>query len=159
MNIIGVEEKDKFRFFVQYRGKSTDQFAKALHDCQAPCVVVMTLRKLRTVMPSLKPPVEDVMRSGVIYQIECPCCQACYVGCTNQHLITRSKQHRDRQGPVRTQFSQCNVVLETSMIKVLALTQKSEKHLLTLEALYIRDIRPSLNTQDSYKSRELKIRF
>ena len=45
MNINGVEEKDKFRFFVQYRGKSTDQFAKALHDCQAPCVVVMTLRK------------------------------------------------------------------------------------------------------------------
>ena len=107
VNSNGVEEKDKFRFFVQYRGKSTDQFAKALHDCQAPCVVVMTLRKLRTVMPSLKPPVEDVMRSGVIYQIECPRCQAFYVGCTEQHLITRFKEHRSRQGPVRTHFVFC----------------------------------------------------
>ena len=78
-----VEEKDKFRFFVQYRGKSSDQFAKALHDCDAPVRVVMTLRKLRTVLPSLKPPVENVMRSRVIYQIECPRCQACYVGCTD----------------------------------------------------------------------------
>ena len=96
VNINGVKEKDNFRFFVQYRGKSTDQFAKALHDCQAPCVGVMTLRKLRTVMPSLKPPVEGVMRSGVIYQIKCPRCQACYVGCTDRHLITRFKEHRSR---------------------------------------------------------------
>ena len=119
----------------------------------------MTLRKLRTVLPSLKPPVENVMRSGVIYQIEFPRCQACYVGCTDRHLITRFKEHRSRQGPVRTHFSQCNVVLEIDMIRILASTAKSEKHLFTLKALFIREISPSLNTQDSNKSRELKVRF
>ena len=35
---------DKMKFFVQYRGKSTEQLAQALHKCQAPCSVVMTLR-------------------------------------------------------------------------------------------------------------------
>ena len=52
------DPSDKFKFFVQYRGKSTEQLAQALHKCQAPCSVIMTLRKLKTVAPSLKPPIE-----------------------------------------------------------------------------------------------------
>ena len=63
-----IDEKDKFKVFIQYRGKSSDHFANSLHKCQAPCRVIMTLRKLKTVMPSLKPPVEKVLRSGVIYK-------------------------------------------------------------------------------------------
>ena len=77
-----IDEKDKFKLFIQYRGKSSDHFAHSLHKCQAPCRVIMTLRKLKTVMPSLKPPVEKVLRSGFIYKIECPRCRACYVGQT-----------------------------------------------------------------------------
>ena len=144
---------------MQYRGKSTDHFAKSLHNCQAPCVVIMTLRKLKTVMPSLKPPVEKVLRSGVVYKIECPRCQACYVGQTGRHLITRFKEHQSRKGPVKTHFSECQVHLEIDRVEILASTQKSEKHLLTLEALFIREVRPSLNSKDEYKSRELRITF
>ena len=33
------------------------------------------------------------------------------------------------------------------------------EHLLTLEALYIGEIRPELNTKDEYQSRELTIKF
>ena len=119
----------------------------------------MILRKLKTVMPSLKPPVEKVLRSGVIYKIECPRCQACYVGQTGRHLITRFKEHQNRRSPVKAHFSECNVPLELDHVEILASSQKSEKHRLTLEALYIREIRPSLNTKDEFKSRELRIKF
>ena len=156
---LNVDEKDKFRLFVQYRGKSTDHFAKSLHNCQAPCRVIMTLRKMKTVMPSLKPPVEKVLRSGVVYQIKCPRCQACYVGQTGRHLTTRFKEHQSKKGPVKTHFSECNILLEIDMVEILACSQKSEQHRLTLEALFIREIKPSLNTKDEYKNRELRIRF
>ena len=156
---LNVDEKDKFRLFVQYRGTSTDHFAKSLHNCEAPCRVIMTLRKLKTVMPSLKPPVEKALRSGVVYQIKCPRCQACYVGQTGRHLTTRFKEHQSKKGPVKTHFSECGVPLEIDMVEILASNQKSEQHRLTLEALFIREIKPSLNTKDEYRSRELRIRL
>ena len=74
-----IDKYDHFKFFIQYRGKCTEQFAKALHNCKAPCRVIMTLRKLKTVMPSLKPEVEYKFRSGVVYKIVCPRCQVSYV--------------------------------------------------------------------------------
>ena len=30
------DKYDHFKFFIQYRGKCTEQFAKALHNCKAP---------------------------------------------------------------------------------------------------------------------------
>ena len=55
--------------------------------------------------------------------------------------------------------SECNVPLEMDNMEILASSQNSEKHRLTLEALYIREIIPSLNTKDEFKSRELRIKF
>ena len=155
---VSVRDKDAFKLFVQYRGKATEHFARALHQCEAPCTVVMTLRKLKTVMPSLKPPVEKDLRSGVVYQITCPRCQACYVGQTRRHLITRFREHKSRKGPVKTHFAQCQVSVEMNNVEILSSTQKGERHLLTLEALFIRDIKPVLNTKDEYRSRTLRIK-
>ena len=154
-----VRDKDAFKLFVQYRGKATEHFARALHQCEAPCTVVMTLRKLKTVMPSLKPPVEKDLRSGVVYQITCPRCQACYVGQTGRHLITRFREHKNRKGPVKTHFAQCQVSVEMTNVEILSSTQKGERHLLTLEALFIREIKPVLNTKDEYRSRTLRIKL
>ena len=58
VNSNGVEEKDKFRFFVQYRGKSTGTLC---------CGYDFEKTENRD---ALKPPVKDVMRSGVIDQID-----------------------------------------------------------------------------------------
>ena len=74
------EEIPKRAIFIQYRGKFTEDYARKLHKIKAPCNVIMTLRKLKTVLPSLKPPVEKVLRSGVVYKIECAVCSAAYVG-------------------------------------------------------------------------------
>ena len=47
-------------------------------------------------------------------------------------------------------------------IEILASTSKNEKHLLTLEALYIREEKPYLNTQNAkeeFKRRTLRVTF
>ena len=156
-----IEDKDKFKLFVQYRGKCSEHYARALHNIQAPCKVIMTLRKLKTVLPSLKPPVEWSFRSDVIYQITCPRCQVRYVGQTDRHVITRFGEHKDRDAPVANHFTGCGVSVEKENIEILASTIKSVSHLKILEALYIRELKPFLNTQlkKDYSSRRLRIKF
>ena len=149
----------KFPLVLQYRGKCTEEYARALHHCSAPCSIIMTLRKLKTTMPSLKPPVEKMIRSGVIYQISCPRCTACYVGQTSRHLQTRFREHTKNQGPVKTHLHQCNATITEEHINILSSTSRGESHLLTLEALYIQELDPKINTKDEYRSRTLTIRI
>ena len=154
-----IENKDKFLFFVQYRGKCTEEYARSLHKLNAPCRIVMTLRKLKTVLPSLKPPVEKIMRSNVVYKITCPRCQSCYVGQTKRQLQRRFTEHLQK-GPVKIHTAKCNVDLDPYCdIQILGSTSRGEKHLMTLEALFQKDISPSLNTKEEYKSRTLSIKF
>lgn len=158
---VNIDRKELFKFFIQYRGKCTEHFARALHNLKAPCVMIMTLRKLKTVMPSLKPRVEMEFRSGVVYKIVCPRCHVSYVGETTRHLLTRHTEHKNNHGPVKTHFSSCGLSLTWDDISILSSTFKSEDQLRTLEALYIREHSPVLNTQEtkSYKAKTLKIKF
>ena len=142
---------------IQYRGKATEDYARALHRCQAPCTVVMTLRKVKTVLPSLKPPVEKMLRSGIVYQITCPRCSACYVGQSSRHLQTRFREHLRNQGPMRQHLQQCATTITEEDVKILASTSRGEIYLMTLEALWIRELKPSINTKDEYRSRTLVI--
>ena len=57
----------KFPLVIQYRGKCTEDYARALHHCSAPCTIIMTLRKLKTTMPSLKPPVVRKWSEAELY--------------------------------------------------------------------------------------------
>ena len=150
-------EKAKLR--VQYRGKCTEDYARALHKIQAPCVIVMTLRKLKSVLPSLKPAVEKMIRSGVVYQLQCPRCKACYVGETCRHMQTRFKEHLQRAGPMKKHLAKCNTTLTPKEVDILQQTARGEGFLLTLEALHIRERKPTINTKDEYRSRELTIKL
>ena len=146
--------------FIQYRGKCTEAFARALHRCKAPCTVVMTLRKLRSVLPSLKPSVEKEIRSGVVYKVQCPRCKACYVGCTTRHLITRSSEHRtQKKKTMAKHLKACNAQITCDDFEILASTSRGQDYLETLEALYIRQINPTINTKDEYRSKELTIKL
>ena len=97
------------------------------------------------------------IRSGVIYQISCPRCTACYVGQTSRHLQTRFREHTKNQGPVKTHLHQCNTTITEEHINILSSTSRGESHLLTLEALYIQELDPKINTKDEYRSRTLTI--
>ena len=155
----GIDKRDLFKFFLQYRGKCTEHFAKSLHSCGAPCMLVMTIRKVKTMMPSLKPIVDDNLKSCLVYKIDCPRCRSCYVGQTARHLQTRISEHMNKTGPVKKHFLECGVNFDHDCVSILASVGKSEKHLMTLEALFIREFRPTLNTKDEYRRRELKIRI
>ena len=144
---------------IQYRGKCTEDYARALHKIDAPCNVIMTLRKLKTVLPSLKPSVEKMLRSNVVYQITCPRCQACYVGQTCRHLHSRFREHIKNQGPLKNHMKMCDSNITEENVKILTSTSKGEPRLLTLEALYIRELKPSINTKDEYRRRTLTIKL
>ena len=152
-------DNEMFRFCVQYRGKSTEELARSLHKCQAPCKVVMTLRKLKTVTPALKPSVDKFLKSKVVYKITCPRCNACYVGQTSRHLKTRFSEHKNNAGPVKTHFAQCEATVTEDCVVILAGTQKTEEHLMTLEALFIKELGPTINTKDEYRQRTLIIKL
>ena len=151
---------------MQYRGKHSEHFARALHKLNAPCTVVTTPRKLKTALPSLKPRVPFVLRSRIVYKINCPHCEVSYVGMTTRHLLSRFREHKSRSsGPIKKHFAECtNSQLRLEDMDILTSTLKSDSHLLALEALYIRELKPYLNTQNAkeeqdFKSRQLIISF
>ena len=148
----------KMIMMVQYRGKTSESYARALHKMDAPCMIVMTLRKMKTILPSLKPRVEKMLKSGVVYHITCPRCQACYVGQTCRHLQTRFTEHIKESGPVKKHLAQCNTNATSENVIILHQTARGVVHLQTLEALYIKEFNPSINTKDEYRRRELTIK-
>lgn len=147
-------------FFIQYRGKLTEHYEQSLKKCNAPVKMIMTLTKLKTVLPSLKPSVDKAFKSGVVYQILCPHCNMCYVGQTSRHLQTRFKEHLRPGSPVFQHLRKCKASTDfKQLVKILSAGSKSYDHLLTMEALYIDEVKPSLNTKDEYRSRTLSIKI
>ena len=67
------------------------------------------------------------------------------------------KEH-SRSGPVAGHIEECGDITIDD-VEIIAQTSKSENHLMTLEALHIKNIKPSLNTKDEYKSRTLTIKL
>ena len=153
------EKEDEKLVFIQYRGKVSDQFGQSLKKQVPLCKIIFTIRKLKTCLPSLKPDVEPSLKSKVVYKIVCPCCQACYVGQTSRHLLYRVREHKRKNSPVGEHFQKCNSELTMENVKVIASTFKSINYLMTLEALFIKDIKPTINTKDEYRSRALVIKI
>ena len=104
------------------------------------------IRKLRTTTPSLKPPVEKMIRSGIVYKITCPRCTACYVGQSSRHLQT-------------PHLKNCNTTITEEHIDIMASTSRGEGYLLTLDALFIQELEPKINTKDEWRSRTLTIKI
>ena len=158
------EEAEKpFLIFLQYRGKCTESYARDIRRLstssvvtKAPCKIIFTLKKLRTILPSLKEPVEKFLRSRLVYKITCSHCNVCYVGKTSRHLQVRFKEHL-KNGPVKSHLEQCVGGITRDNVDILGATSRGETYLLTLEALWIRELKPFLNAQDTMKSRDLKL--
>ena len=150
----------KSLLFIQYRGKASEDFARALHQIEAPCNTVFTMRKLRSVLPSLKPAVEKLWRASVVYKLKCPRCSACYVGQTDRHFCTRLNEHQQRQDqPVYRHFKKCRRKLRFKDTEFLTATTRGVTVLETLEALWIDELKPQINTREEYKQRHLTIRL
>ena len=151
------QEKDEKLMFVQYRGKVSEKFKESLTRIKAPSKIIFTTCKLKSTLPSLKPVVEMPLKSRVVYKISCPGCEACYVGQTSRHLVTRIKEHT-RSAPVGAHFKRCNVPLSMKSVSIVT-SSKNIYQLLTMEALAIKSLKPTLNTKDEYRSRTLTIKL
>ena len=145
---------------VQYRGRETDNLVRKLKKLPTPVKVILTLRKMNTVMPSLKAAVPMQMRSRVVYKITCPGCESSYVGQTVRHLRTRIAEHRNSKSVVGSHFKSCiNSELTFDDVSVLCSTTRNDQFLLTLEAICIEEEKPNLNTREEWMSRILTLRF
>ena len=153
------KEKDKFHFFVNYRGKLTERLAKSFRKLNAPCKVIMTLKKIRNFLPALKPPIPKMLQNNVVYKILCPRCESSYVGQTVRHLQQRFREHVGNKGPMKTHFENCAVTPTDDIVSILGRTSGGDSRLLTLEALFIKELAPVLNTKDEYRSRTLTLKF
>ena len=83
-----------------------------------------------------------------------------YIGQTVRHLQTRFREHLGCSGTMRRHIETCDPSVKISeySISILARANKYIK-LLTLEALFINEIKPDLNTKDEYRSRTLPLNF
>ena len=122
--------------------------------------VVMTTRKVKTVMPSLKSPVPRMHMSNVVYKLNCPRCKSSYVGQTSRHLLHRTREHLGSRGVMRAHLEMCGVsdLNELEDISIMGQSNVLCK-LMTLEALYISQLKPSLNSKDEFKSRTLTLKM
>ena len=83
-----------------------------------------------------------MLKSNVVYKITCSQCQLRYVGQTARHLATRYKEHVSPRGLLRKHFDNCQITPSFDLVDILG-RAKGEK-LLTLEALFIAEIKPNL---------------
>ena len=100
------------------------------------------------------------MGSGVVYKTTCPRCDACYVGQTSRHLQQRIQEHSNNSGPVKKHFNNCQQKLDIEKnVDVIGATNRGEEILLTLEALWIDELKPPINIKDEYRRRSLTIKL
>ena len=147
-------------FFIQYRGFHTIEFIKNLQKASAPIHPILVMRKTKTVLPNLKEPVEKQLSSNVIYRIKCQGCHSCYIGLTTRHLLTRKREHLRRNGIFGKHFLVCTRNNNKNVeVEILHKSHRGIMFLSILEALYIREQKPVLNTKDEYIHRPLRIRI
>ena len=150
----------KMLFSIQFRGPETLNFMRKLTSNHVPIIPVFTTKKLRYVMPSLKPKIEKRMRSQVFYKIKCPKSLDYYVGMTFRHLCTRVSEHFNRGGTMSRHIEECGLNFDPmTNTTILDSTKRNLKSLLILEALYIKELQPVINSRDEYRSRRLRLRF
>ena len=150
------KEAKKPVFMLQYRGRVSENLARKLRGFGVS--TIFTTRKLRSCLPSLKSKFPERFKSNVVYRIQCPGCTSCYVGQTTRHLTTRLTEHIRRSAPLGGNFAECGVDVKTVTAKVIDTCLDSNK-LLTLEALYIAEEKPALNSREEYRQRQLTLRF
>lgn len=92
------------------------------------------------------------------------CNAVSYVGMTQRHLQTKISEHQkngDNRGPIRMHTNECiGYQPPKEDFEVLRKIQRQDTvYLSVIEALYIREHKPCLNTKDDFKGRMLRIKI
>lgn len=94
--------------------------------------------------------------SNVVYKLNYPRCNSSYVGQTSRHLLLRTREHLGSRGVMRAHLETYGVndLNEFEDISIMGQSNMLCK-LMTLEALYISQFKPSLNSKYELKSRNI----
>ena len=123
--------------------------------------MLLTLLKLKTALPPLKD-VEKCLRSRVVCNLSCSYYQARYVNQTDWNLITWFKKHLRSSDPFgkHIRLGGVNPSLDNNNdVSLLQSISRSVVFLVTPEALWQREVKPTINTKVALKRRELRIKF
>ena len=86
-----------------------------------------------------------------------------YVGYTCRHLKTRIREHlhnKEEFGPIKKHSEVCSYKNPNSNdFMILKKVKGDMLKVSIMEALFIREIKPELNTRDEYRSRMLRIKI
>ena len=83
--------------------------------------------------------------------------ELCWADCPT--FAAALREHIGNKGPIKSHFETCSITPDNNLISVLGRSFKGESRLLTLEALFIKEFAPVLNTKDEYRSRTLTLKF
>ena len=78
---------------------------------------------------------------------------------SSRHLQSRFKEHINNEGPMKKHLRQCHATTTIEEVEILGSTQRGEIILLTLEALWINVLQPTINSKDEYRRRSLAIKL
>ena len=145
---------------IQYRGNPSQPLAAKVRLISG-AQIILTTRKLKKCMPSLKTSFVRELRSKMVYKLTCSGCNSTYVGQTVRYLATRVDEHRKGDSPVGQHLLECRKkVGGTAELKSEIIDQTANTHkLLTLEALHIWRERTKITTRDEFRSRELTLKL
>ena len=154
------EARMKKLIFLQYRGIETERLAEKLIDIGCIIKPVFTLRKMKTMTPSLKAKTELFNQSNLIYQYECASCNEAYVGYTTRHLGVRVEEHHSRKTTAINRHHQnCQGNFDKNCFKILYKSNKCRIFLEAVEALFIHYKKPKINDKDEFRSRQLRLKL
>ena len=60
---------------------------------------------------------------------------------------------------IRKHADDCNIEATMDNFKILTKTNRSNDFLETLEALFIKELKPDLNTKEDFRNNELRLKF
>ena len=148
------DEVVKHMVFLRYRGKITEEFVEPFTNW-----MLHANPSWPSVNWKLSCQIYKECRSRVVYKVSCPLCKACYVEQTDLHYLVWFRGHCQPSRPFGKHIRLCGVCLafeNKESVTIIQSTPRSIAFIETLEALWQREIRPTINTKDEYRSRALK---
>ena len=117
----------------------------------------MSVNSIWSCLSSLMSSFDKDLESLVVFELTCNGCKSIYLGQKFRHFTIRVAEHAKGDSPMGIHTIECNgnkTAFQRNM-----LDQCSNRcKLMTLEALYIRTLKPAIKTPDKYQTRELTLK-
>ena len=120
--------------------------------------IIFTTRKLRNSLPTLKSFFDKNLKSHVAYKVTCNGCSSIDDGKTSQLVTTRISEHQKKDSTVGQHLFECCGAAHNIEWEIFD-TCRGIENLVTIEKIYIKKLKPQLNTCDEYRGRELILKY